>query len=101
MYNNNNMNATIDIEWIQQEILDQVDAAVENFTMHDPHKLLELSRVIVHSIIDKIDVLHALDYYHHLKDTGQLDNNESSDRIQCLYDYFNDWTELELAKRYA
>jgi hypothetical protein len=91
------MNAAADIEWIQQEILDQVDAIVESFTVNDPVKLLGCSKVIVASIVDKIDIKHALGMYYHI--TSSKDTLE--DRLQCVYDYFNDWIELELAKRYA
>ena len=95
------MNATMHSAWIQQQILDQVDAALENFTMHDPHKLLELSRVIVVSVINKIDASHALHCYHHLQHTGQLQHDASANWMQCLHDHFNHCTELELATRYA
>jgi hypothetical protein len=91
------MTAAKDIEWIQQVILDQVDVIVENFTMNDPVKLLECSKVVVSSVVDKIDIKHALGMYYHIapcKDTLE-------DRLQCVYDYFNNWIELELAKRYA
>ena len=97
------MNAAADIEWIQQEILDQVDVAVETFTMYDPHKLLDLTKVIVSSIVDKIDVKHALGMYYHIVEQA-IDKNtwtSSPDRLQCVYDYFNQWVELELATRYA
>ena len=97
------MTAISDIEWIQQEVLDQVDAVVENFTMNDPQKLLECSKVIVSSIIDKIDVAHVLGIYYCIVDEA-VDKEtwvSSPDRLQCVYDYFNQWVELELAKRYA
>jgi hypothetical protein len=97
------MTAAKDIEWIQQEILHQVDAIVENFTMNDPQKLLECSKVIVSSIVDKIDVKHALGMYYHMVEQA-VDKNtwtSSPDRLQCIYDHFNAWIELELAKRYA
>ena len=97
------MTAAKDIEWIQQEILDQVDVIVENFTMNDPQKLLECSKVIVTSIVDKIDIKHALGMYYHMVEQA-VDKNtwmSSPDRLQCVYDYFNNWIELELAKRYA
>ena len=97
------MNAAADIEWIQQEILDQVDAAVETFTMYDRHKLLDLSKVIVSSIVDKIDVKHALGMYYHIVEQAMDKETwvSSADRLQCVYDHFNAWIELELAKRYA
>lgn len=97
------MTAASDMEWIQHEILHQVDAVVENFTMNDPQKLLELAKVIVSSIVDKIDVKHALGMYYHMVEQA-VDKNtwmSSPDRLQCVYDYFNNWIELELAKRYA
>jgi len=97
------MNAESEIDWIQKEVLDQVDGAVESFTLLESGEkpLLEFSRVVVASIIGKIDVAHALNIYHHLYETGKLDDLDTKDRIQCLYDHFNDWIELELAKRYA
>ena len=94
---NDVMNAAADMEWIQQEILHQVDAIVENFTANDPKKLLECSKVIVASIVDKIDVKHALGMYYHVADA----HTGNTDRLQCVYDHFNNWIELELAKRYA
>ena len=97
------MSPAADIEWIQQEVLDQVDVAVEQFTVYDPHKLLDLSKVIVSSIIDKIDVAHVLSMYYWIVEQA-IDKNtwtSSPDRLQCIYDYFNEWVELELAKRYA
>ena len=97
------MSPAADIDWIQQEVLDQVDAAVEQFTVHDPEKLLSLSKVIVSSIINRIDVAHALGMYYHIVEQA-IDKNtwtSSPDRLQCIYDYFNNWIELELAKRYA
>jgi hypothetical protein len=97
------MSAASDMAWIQQEVLDQVDVAVEQFTVHDAHKLLSLSKVIVSSIVNKIDVTHALGIYYHLVEQA-IDKNtwiSSPDRLQCVYDYFNNWIELELAKRYA
>jgi hypothetical protein len=97
------MTAAADMAWIQQEILHQVNVVVENFTANDPIKLLECSKVIVSSIVDKIDVKHALGMYYHMVEQA-VDKNvwmSSPDRLQCVYDYFNNWIELELAKRYA
>jgi len=94
------MNAAADMAWIQQEVLNQVDAVVENFTMNDPQKLLDLSKVIVSSIVDKIDVAHVLGMYYHIAATVDT-VSAPEDRLQCVYDYFNNWIELELAKRYA
>ena len=97
------MTPAADMAWIQQEILHQVDTVVEHFTMNDPQKLLECSKVIVSSIVDKIDVKHALGMYYHIVEQA-IDKESwvsSTDRLQCIYDYFNNWIELELAKRYA
>jgi len=100
---NDTMTAATDMQWIQQEILHQVDTVVENFAANDPQKLLECSKVIVSSIVDKIDVKHALSmYYHIVKQAADKESWTSSpDRLQCVYDHFNNWIELELAKRYA
>jgi len=97
------MTPASDMEWIQQEILDQVNAVVDNFTVNDPQKLLECSKVIVSSIVDKIDIKHALGMYYHMVEQAVDANTwmSSPDRLQCVYDYFNGWIELELAKRYA
>jgi hypothetical protein len=97
------MNAESEIDWIQKEVLDQVDGVVENFTLLESGEkpLLEFSKVVVASILGKIDVAHALNIYRHLHKAGKLDDLDTKDRIQCLYDHFNDWIELELAKRYA
>lgn len=97
------MNAAADMEWIQQEILDQVNAVADNFTMNDPEKLLQCSKVIVSSIVDKIDVKHALSMYYHIVEQAMDKETwvSSADRLQCVYDHFNAWIELELAKRYA
>jgi len=97
------MTPAADMEWIQHEILHQVDVIVENFTMNDPVKLLELSKVIVASIVDKIDVKHALGMYYHIVEQAMDKESwvSSTDRLQCIYDYFNAWIELELARRYA
>jgi len=97
------MTAAKDMEWIQQQILDQVNAIVENFTMNDPVKLLECSKVVVSSVVDKIDVKHALGMYYHIVEQSMDKETwvSSPDRLQCVYDYFNNWIELELARRYA
>jgi hypothetical protein len=89
------------IDWIKQEIETQVDAGIENFTILESGegKLLEFCKVVVNSIIGKIDVMHALDYYAYLQDTGELPPGK--DRITCLIEYFYKWIELELARRYA
>jgi hypothetical protein len=95
----------LQIDWIKKEILDQVDAGIENFTLVESgdDQVLAYAKVIVNAIIGKIDVSHALDYYYYIVDEA-VDKNtwtSSPDRLQCIYDYFNQWTELELAKRYA
>jgi hypothetical protein len=97
------MTAAADMAWIQQEILHQVDVIVESFAANDPVKLLECSKVIVASIVDKIDVKHALGMYYHIVEQAADKESwtSSPDRLQCIYDYFNDWIQLELAKRYA
>ena len=60
------------IDWVKQQIMDQVDAGMEHFT---------------------------LDYCAHLQDAGAL--QPGKDRIACLTDYFVQCIELELARRYA
>jgi len=86
---------------VQQHILDQVDAMVDNFAANDPVKLLECSQVIVASVVDRMDVQHALGIYYHLVAQAEDKWMPSADRLQCIYDHFNDWIALELAKRYA
>ena len=99
------MGSSIDsqIEWIKDRIKEQVDAAIESFTLVESgeQKTLEFSKVVVDSIINKIDVYNALDIYSYLKENGELNHIESTDRIQSLLDYFYAWIELELATRYA
>lgn len=85
------------IDWVKQQIMDQVDAGIENFTLDG--KVLEFAKVVVNSVVGKIDVSHALDYYAYLQDTGDL--RVGKDRIACLIEYFVQWVELELATRYA
>lgn len=85
------------IDWVKQQIMDQVDAGIENFTLDG--KVLEFAKVVVNSVVGKIDVSHALDYYGYLQDTGEL--RPGKDRITCLIEYFIQWVELELARRYA
>ena len=100
---NDHMSAATDMAWIQQEIMHQVDVIVDNFAVNDPAKLLQCSQVIVASIVDKIDIKHALGMYYHLvSQAAHAEKHMSSaDRLQCIYDHFNAWVELELAKRYA
>ena len=80
-----------------------MDSAIESFTLVESgeQKTLEFSKIAVESIVHKIDVYNALDMYYYLKESGELDHMESTDRMQCLFDYFYAWIELELAKRYA
>ena len=102
MYNSIMSSSTIEqIDWIKSEIESQVDAGIENFTILESGegKLLEFAKVVVNSVVGKIDVAHALDYYGYLQDTGEL--RTGKDRITCLQEYFYNWIELELAKRYA
>ena len=102
MYNSIMSSSTIEqIDWIKSEIESQVDAGIENFTILESGegRLLEFAKVVVNSVIGKIDVSHALDYYGYLQDTGVL--RPGKDRITCLIEYFVQWIELELATRYA
>jgi len=85
------------IDWVKQQIMDQVDAGIENFALEG--KVLEFAKVVVNSVVGKIDVSHALDYFYHLQDTGEL--RPGKDRIICLIEYLVQWVELELARRYA
>lgn len=90
------------IDWVKQHIMDQVDAGIENFTILESGegKLLEFCKVVVESTVNRIDVKHALDMYSHIAATADTISTPE-DRIQCVFDYFNDWVELELARRYA
>jgi hypothetical protein len=89
------------IMWIKQCIADQVDAGMEHFTIQESGeaKVLEFCKVVVNAVVGKIDVAHALDYFHHLQDIGAI--RPGKDRIVLLVDYFHDWIALELARRYA
>lgn len=91
------------VAWIQQEILDQVNAAMEQFTLMESSddKVLQFARVVVQSVVNRIDVVNVLGIHYHLKDTGELNHIACADRIQSLYDYFYAWITLELATRYA
>ena len=99
------MGSSIDsqIEWIKDRIKERVDSAIESFTLVESgeEKTIEFSKIVVESIIHKIDVYNALDMYYYLKESGELEHIESTDRIQCLFDYYYAWIELELATRYA
>jgi hypothetical protein len=89
------------IDWIKNEIETQVDAGIENFTLVESAegKLLEFCKVVVNSVVGKIDVAHALDCCAYLQDTGHLPPGK--DCIACLMQYFYAWMELQLARRYA
>jgi hypothetical protein len=91
------------IQCIQDKIVEQVDAAIENFTLIESgeQKTLAFSKVVVESIVNKMDVYNALDCYYYLQENGELNHIECTDRIQSLMHYFCAWIELELAKRYA
>ena len=102
---NDSMSSSMEeqIAWIKDQIVEQVDAGIENFTLMESGegKLLEFCRVVVNSVAGKIDVAHALDYYYYLQENGELEHMECTDRIQSLLDYFHACIELELARRYA
>ena len=91
------------IIWIKDKIVEQVDAAIENFTLVESgeQKTVAFSKVVVESIIHKMDVHNALDLYYYLQESGELNHIECTDRIQSLLDYFYACIELELATRYA
>lgn len=89
------------IDWTKYKILEQVDAGIENIPLSNEDSVLKFARATVHVVVGRIDVTHALHYYDHLKEHGELDNIKGKDRIQCLFDYFYQCTELELATRYA
>lgn len=89
--------------WIKDKIVEQVDVAIEHFTLMESgeQKTVTFSKIVVESIIHKIDVYNALDMHHYLQENGELDHVKCTDRIQSLFDYFYAWIELELATRYA
>lgn len=89
------------IDWAKQQIMDQVDAGIENIPLSNEDSVLKFARATVHMVVGRIDVTHALHYYDHLKENGELDNIPGKDRIQSLFDHFYQCTELELARRYA
>ena len=97
------MSIIMQMDWIKQCIMDQVDAQAELLNSNDPEKLLQCSHIIVSDIIGKIDVHHVLLMYHHLVTQAACTETwvTSADRLQCIYDHFNAWIELELATRYA
>jgi hypothetical protein len=97
------MGSSIDsqIEWIKDRIKERVDSAIENIPLSNEDSVLKFARATVHVVVGRIDVTHALHYYDHLKENGELDNIKGKDRIQSLFDYFYQCTELELATRYA
>jgi len=97
--------AEINADWMKQEILDQVNTAIEQFTLLESGeaKALEFCRIAVNSVIAKSTVEDTMDIYYHIVEQA-VDKEtwvSSPDRLQCVYDYFNHWIELELAKRYA
>jgi hypothetical protein len=94
--------AEINTDWMKQEILDQVNAAMEQFTLLESGeaKALEFCKVAVNSVIAKCTVEDVVDMYYHIMSTQDA-ISAPEDRLQCVHDYFNHWIELELAKRYA
>ncbi len=87
---------------VQQHILHQVDAVVDNFAMHDPRKLLDLCQVIVDSTVHDMTEAQVHSMYHHIMPQAACtDTTTHDDHLQCLCDYLHDWVVLELAKRYA
>ena len=99
------MGSSIDsqIQWIKDRIAEQVDAAIESFALVESgeEKTLTFSKVVVDSIMHKMDVHNALDMHAYLQENGELVHIESTDRIKSLLNYFYAWIELELATRYA
>jgi len=96
--------AEINVQWIEKEILSQLDAAIEQFTLLESgeEKTLKYCKVVVNSVISKLVVEDALDMYYHLfGDIGETASDASVDRIQSVMDHFCGWIELELSKRYA
>ena len=89
------------IDWIQQRIMDQVDAGMEQYSELESgeHKLLQFTHQVVDAVLGKIDVQHALTYVHHLQHHGALDS--SPDQLTALHNYFYANIALELARRYA
>lgn len=89
------------IIWVKQQIMDQIDAGMEHLEIMEDEegKVLEFCKEVVNTVVGKIDVCHALDYYGHLQDTGEL--RPGKDRIACLTNYLYKCIELELATRYA
>lgn len=92
-----------DMAWMKQLILNQVDLVVQGMECNDPEQLLQSCKAIVRRTIGHMDVSHALGMYYHI--VAQAANQEThvsgTDRLQHVYDHFNCWIELELAKRYA
>jgi len=91
----------VQIDSIKKDIVDQVDAAIESFTLLESGegKLLEFAKVVVESVVNKLVVRDALDYFYYLQDIGEL--RPGKDRIVCLNEYLIQWIELELARRYV
>jgi hypothetical protein len=97
--------AEVNADWMKQEILSQVDAAIAQFTLLESGetKALQFCKVAVNSVIAKSTVEDIVDIYYYIVEQA-VDKESwvtSPDRLQCVYDYFNAWVELELAKRYA
>jgi hypothetical protein len=97
------MDTHAQIQWVQQEIMDQIDAHMQHGDIAEsgPHAVLAFAHETVHHCIGKIDVQHAMCMHAHLQDTGALHHITDHDRMLALFTYFNDWVSLALAKRYA
>ena len=91
----------VQIDNVKKDIQSQVDEAIEKFTILESGegKLLEFTKVVVDSVMCRLLVGDALDYFYHLQDIGEI--RPGKDRIVCLQEYFYNWIELELARRYA
>jgi hypothetical protein len=91
----------VQIDNIKNDIEAQVDAGIENFTLLESGegRVLEFTKVVVDSVLCKLHVGDALDYFYYLQDIGEI--HPGKDRIVCLQEYFYKWIELELARRYA
>ena len=89
--------------WIKDRIVEQVDAAMEHFTLMESgeQNTVAFSKVVVESIIHKMDVHNALNMHCYLKEHGELVHIKCTDRIQSVMHYFHAWLSLQLAMRYA
>ena len=99
------MTPASDIEWIKETIMRQVDTSIERLGIQasGDAKLMDHGKAVASQLISKIDVSTVLGMYYHIVEQS-IDKEtwtSSPDRLQCVYDYFNQWVELELAKRYA